>query len=249
MFINKIGQYHLDYGINNQDYGFEYKNVNCVFDGCSQGKHSEVGVKLYSHQMMKLIKDYEVKLFHPMTLFNTLPYKFHVTMQELLENLGVKIKGFTIVCGTENTNFLLNHFCFTTVMCIEGDDTFRVDYMGDGYVILQKHDNTFEFIELKNTIPDYPEYLVYNFIDERYLTHYKEGVFPKSLYFSKIVYNFVGVATDGIRYILENAALTEEFQQLLLKGKENLIKLFINRNQKLFQDDITISYNGNKFFV
>ncbi len=53
MFINKIGQSHLDYGINNQDSGFDDNNLKCVVDGCSEGKHSEVGAKLFCYDFKK----------------------------------------------------------------------------------------------------------------------------------------------------------------------------------------------------
>ena len=49
MFINKVGHYHLQNGLNCQDYGFINKNKKCVLDGCSEGIHSEVGVKLFAH--------------------------------------------------------------------------------------------------------------------------------------------------------------------------------------------------------
>lgn len=45
MVINKIGQQHIDYGTNCQDYGIEFDGMKVVCDGCSEGKHSEVGAK------------------------------------------------------------------------------------------------------------------------------------------------------------------------------------------------------------
>lgn len=49
MFVNKIGAQHLAYGQNCQDYGYEKGNRKVVCDGCSEGAHSEVGVKIYCH--------------------------------------------------------------------------------------------------------------------------------------------------------------------------------------------------------
>lgn len=49
MVINKIGWQHLEYGKNCQDYGFERKGLKVVCDGCSEGKHSEVGAKAFCH--------------------------------------------------------------------------------------------------------------------------------------------------------------------------------------------------------
>ena len=49
MVINKIGQQHIDYGTNCQDYGIEFDGMKVVCDGCSEGKHSEVGAKAFCH--------------------------------------------------------------------------------------------------------------------------------------------------------------------------------------------------------
>jgi hypothetical protein len=51
MFINKMGFEHYLYGINNQDFGFCTNNLKLVCDGCSEGKHSEVGVKLFCYEV------------------------------------------------------------------------------------------------------------------------------------------------------------------------------------------------------
>jgi len=231
MFINKIGQYHLDYGINNQDYGFECNSadnriVKCVLDGCSEGEHSEVGVKLYAFYLERYIK------------FNVTVNKRTLITRHYDKLLWSILSDMTVY---EDVNLMLNYFCFTIVNCFEFDDQFRVDSLGDGCIILQKHDDTIEFVELKNR-NEGNEYLVYNFIDPKYLTDYKDGVEVIHNYFSKEEYKNVGVATDGVRYILDNSVLKDEFKQLLLKGKENMIKLFINRNQKVLQDDITIAF-------
>lgn len=38
MVINKIGQQHIDYGTNCQDYGIEFDGMKVVCDGCSEGE-------------------------------------------------------------------------------------------------------------------------------------------------------------------------------------------------------------------
>jgi len=244
MFINKIGQYHLDYGINNQDYGFEgisadSRKVKCVLDGCSEGKHSEVGVKLYARSLESMA--HQLRSFGNIEDYNYL----YCNMWQLLNKSGVmgdKGRGrFDQVGVVGDIDFMLQYCCFTILCCVEQKDQFRVDYVGDGFIIRQKHDDTIEFEKLKDE-GEGNEYLVYNFIDSKYLDDYKDGVETKHLYFSKEEYKNVGVATDGIRYILENTLLKQEFEQLLVKGKEVPIKLFINRNQKKFQDDITIAF-------
>lgn len=76
------------------------------------------------------------------------------------------------------------------------------------------------------------------------LTHYKDGVEFVEKDFSKKEYQNVGVASDGLRFIIksENDALKEEFAALLKARRTVAVKRFINRNQKLFRDDITIVF-------
>lgn len=61
MVINKIGQQHIDYGTNCQDYGIEFDGMKVVCDGCSEGKYSEVGAKDFECEAVSqdscLIKD------------------------------------------------------------------------------------------------------------------------------------------------------------------------------------------------
>ena len=49
MFVNKIGRIHLEYGKNCQDYGMAAEKIRMVCDGCSEGAHTEVGVKVFVH--------------------------------------------------------------------------------------------------------------------------------------------------------------------------------------------------------
>ncbi len=51
LFINKIGADHLLQGLNCQDYGFIKDNMKLVCDGCSEGRNSEVGVKIFCQFM------------------------------------------------------------------------------------------------------------------------------------------------------------------------------------------------------
>lgn len=211
MFINKIGMEHLETGMNCQDYGFVGERSSYVCDGCSEGKHSEVGAKLYCY----LIKD---RLHMLRTGF-----------EELIKFFG------------KNPKTLKDYLSFTILCLSEEKEDFSLTYCGDGYIILQDHDGNITFEKLSDG--EYPKYYIYNYIEPEYLKHYKDGVSFSQKVFSKEEYAKVGIASDGLRYILQaDEELREEFISCLKSGKELKTKLFINRNHKIFKDDVTIVF-------
>lgn len=135
---------------------------------------------------------------------------------------------------------LKDHLLFTIVMVKETDNFFQVAICGDGFIIKQKHDNTIEFEEI-----DYdnePPYFAYNLIYNRSsLTKYENGVGFQHYVFSKDEYKNIGVASDGIRYILDSI-YKDEFIEILNSNRDLKMKLFINRNIKHFKDDISIAF-------
>lgn len=211
MFINKIGMEHVESGMNCQDYGFIGNKVSYVCDGCSDGKHSEVGAKLFCH------------------LKRTTPFDIdHI---------------FQMICGIigEKSEWKRDFLSFTILRLAETTDNFTVNYCGDGYIILQDHNGNIAFEEL--TDGEYPKYYVYNYIDKDHLKYYKDGVSFSQKTFSKEDYAKVGIASDGLRFILQaEEELKQEFIDCLKSGKEIKTKLFINRNHKIFRDDITIVF-------
>ena len=120
MFINKIGMEHLESGMNCQDYGFEGDRVSCVCDGCSEGKHSEVGAKLYSH------------------LWGEREFGNAHCFQKMIDFFGNSAK------------VLKDYMSFTILQLIYGYEENVVQYCGDGYIILQDHDGNITFEELSD---------------------------------------------------------------------------------------------------
>lgn len=205
MFINKIGYEHSEYGTNCQDFGIETDRIKYIVDGCSEGKHSEVGSKLFCHL---LSKEFSVK------------HSFD--MMTIIFNEYESIK---------------NHLLFTILNLEETEAEFIVNSCGDGVIIKQLHDDTFEYIEIDQQ--GAPKYYAYNYIPAKYLSKYSEGVDFEPYFFNKDNFKHVGIASDGLSYIL-NSPYKGEFETLLLKRNTNGIKRLINREHKLFKDDITI---------
>ena len=205
MFINKIGYLHLEKGLNCQDFGFESDKHKCIMDGCSEGKHSEVGAKLFAHMFSKGLD--------PIECFEKLSEIF------------------------PNYEDIRNHMLFTVLLVSQNDDDYMVDICGDGYIIKQKYDDSIEYEKLGegNT----PEYYAYNFVSSDRLNKYKDGVEFKHHLLPKSEYKAVGVASDGLEYIL-NSPFKDEFEKHLIGRKEFAIRRLINRENKYFKDDISI---------
>lgn len=213
MFINKIGADHVEAGLNCQDYGRVVSpNLSVICDGCSEGKHSEVGAKLYCHLLTE-----------EADLINNTPMDAIVKM---LGNSSETVRDF---------------MCFTVLYRLEEQDRFSVLNCGDGFVILEDHNGHITLEEL--TDGEYPKYLAYNYLDRSKLRQYQDGVEFDIRVYDKKKYKKVGIASDGLRFILSASdELKTEFINCLKSGKEVKTKLFINRNKALFKDDITIIF-------
>lgn len=214
MIINKIGQQHIDYGINCQDYGMEKNGVKLVCDGCSEGEHSEVGAKTFCHLMQ--YGDSKYKTAKP------LDAEFR-KMVEIFGQTPATVRDF---------------LCFTILMVLETEDEFVVTYCGDGFIIEEFTDGRFIIEKLDDG--EYPKYYAYNYVDKDSLKHYKDGVSFQSRIFPKSEYKNIGVASDGIRFIYTDPEIYAGFVDALRSGKAAAVKRFINKNQSVFKDDTTV---------
>jgi hypothetical protein len=227
MFINKTGSYHLEYGLNNQDYGFNAESrfntrFKLVVDGCSEGQHSEVGAKLFCHDIKRDSNYFNLILSPDKTVSNV--------FTRILKFFGAVRVVSTIV---------KDYLCFTVLYVVENEFDFIVGYCGDGYIITEALDGTIKFNKIDNG--DFPEYFAYRYITKEKLPESHRDVRFKTLSFSKSQYKNVGVATDGLRFIFDQE-FYDEFADYLKLDKESAIKRLINRESKIFKDDITIAF-------
>jgi hypothetical protein len=138
-----------------------------------------------------------------------------------------------------------DYMCFTILFLQELDDRWELFSCGDGFLVLEHHDGKIEFSSLE--VSKNPVYLAYSYIDNKYLD--LEGM-PANLgftrqSFSKDYYKSVGIATDGMRYII-GSIYESDFKDLLRERKEWKLKRMINKLNNLnetgfFKDDITIA--------
>ena len=212
MVISKIGQQHIEYGTNCQDFGIEFDDLKIVCDGCSEGKHSEVGVKLFCYLMP--------------IYYRTCDKNVEGAVKRCFEEI------FTLI--SKASQDIRNYLCFTILICQQCDDRWKVYHCGDGYIIEEKEDGKIRYTRLDDG--EYPKYYAYNYVESSALAHYQGGVS-----FTINEYDYpVGVASDGLRYVFTDRALEEKFTTLLLQRKESAIRRLINKHQTVFKDDITV---------
>lgn len=219
MVINKIGQQHIDFGTNCQDYGFEKNHYKIVCDGCSEGLNSEVGAKTFCHLFR------HQHLYEGGFVASASKWIFDRYLFNLFGQTNESIK---------------NYLCFTIMGVYESPDAFTVSYCGDGYIILQKTDGEIVFEEINDG--EFPKYYAYNYANKEHLKYYKEGVEFTRTVFYKDTFTNVGIASDGLRFIDKDPEHRGEFIELLKQGKEAPLKRFINKHQSIFKDDITIVF-------
>lgn len=216
-------------GVNCQDAVGMTNGVKIVCDGCSEGKHSEVGAWLFVRKTLNNTEDYCDKAHGIEYLADT--------MLDVQSNICTH----TWYGDDPNPQLIKDYLCYTILMSVKVMHEQFITYVcGDGYIILQK-DGDIRFVKVDNG--EYPKYFSYNYIDSSKLKHYKDGVeFDVSEWEG---YENVGIASDGIRFVAdlpEEHPLKKEFKSILLSGKELKMKLFINRHEKLFQDDVSIVF-------
>lgn len=218
--ICKTGSDHLYSDRNRQDFVVNMPGVKVVLDGCGSTPFSDVGVALFGQLLSKKCDE--------LTLDN-----FENYVREIFMSL-------VSICPGDD-EFRTNNLSFTILACFETEDEFVVLSCGDGYIITQKGD-VISYLQLDDG--EYPKYYVYNYIlDKSSLNEYQSGVEFSEYHFDKLVYDNVGVATDGLRFKenLDNLDNTR-FSTFLYERKNGKMAMLINRNSSVFKDDISICF-------
>lgn len=227
--VTKIGSDHVFANKNNQDFVFNLLNMKVVTDGCSKGKHSEVGPRVFGQLFARKAKEY----YDNGECINE--DNFTNVVDEIFKQMLNLCSDYL---------FIRENYCFTILVCFELEDEFVVYSCGDGYIIKENEDGIV-FEQLDNG--EYPCYYIYNFIEDKtVLIKYQEGVHFKVNRYSKEEYRNVGVASDGLRFY-ENLVDVEKvkFIDFLHEGKGGKIAALINRNNQrneMFHDDISICF-------
>lgn len=212
--INKIGNGHIEKGMNCQDAaGFNTK-VKVIADGCSSAMHSEVGAKLFVNM---ILKEEEI-------------------------NVDIVKKVFDKIYSLFNTDEeIFTYALFTVAIAYEDEDNFYVITAGDSVVLYEISDMIDMISEDQNNMP---EYYMYNYIQNKEsLGPYADGIELKVKKYPKMYYTNIGVASDGLEFATPNIR-NSIFDIMSSKDtKASLrIKKLINLNQQVFADDISIVF-------
>lgn len=220
--VCKIGSDHVNYGIANQDAYVSLDKIKIAMDGCGSGKYSEVGVRLFSELLTIKVEQGE-----------------EITPENFVQFVKETFDKLTSISYTDK--FFMDTLCFTILACFELEDSFVVFTCGDGYILTFRN-GVFEPIETEEVTiingQEYPRYYIYNYGEYGL---YEGAVNLKVHYFPKSEFNMVGVATDGFRYHkFLKPEEKEKFIKAFYDGKKGIIGQVINRNSRVFKDDITI---------
>lgn len=202
MIVNKIGFEHIFQGTNCQDSGVEFKNIKCVVDGCSGSTDSEVGAKLFCHLLTEM-------------------YTEKMDINDL-----VKLIFDKLLMTFTNDDSIDKYLLFTILILVEEENEFILYESGDGVVLKTDIENNiqYEIIEYNN----YPPYFAYNYMNKENMKQYKEQLELKKHIYSKSIYNNIGIASDGLNYLI-NSNQKLFFEKCIQIKNKNKINLLINR--------------------
>lgn len=219
MQICRQGNGHYLNGINNQDFYYAEKNLKMIMDGCSEGRFSEVGTRLF-YQFFSVLDE----------RFN--PEKFEDNVKLVFFRI---VKFFSEMSSEAVDKFLVDNMLFTIVACFELEDKFIVKYIGDGYIITINTEDMLSYIRL--SYGKTPPYFAYNLL---VTGSYGKKLEFKTLEFSKEDFKKVGIASDGIAPVVKGK-IAEDFENIIL-GKETKYtpEGIIKSNHSSFFDDVTI---------
>lgn len=217
--ICRQGNGHYLDGLNNQDFCYAEKNLKLLMDGCSEGKFSEVGTRLFYQFFNELDNKFDEE-------------KFEKNVESVFSKM---IKMFSKITKEDVTPLIVNNMLFTIIACFELEDKFVVKYIGDGYIITVNSDDMVSYIRL--SYGKRPPYYAYNILKT---STYDQELKFKTFEFSKENFKNVGIASDGIAPIVEKK-LTEDFDKIILGSQTKYTpEGIIKSNRVSFFDDVTI---------
>ena len=224
MKISRQGHGHYKDSVNNQDNLYEEGNCKMVLDGCSDGKYSEVGTRMFA----------QLFAVQPNRLD---PDCFEKTVKDIFDLL-VDSYGKWFQNPEKLEEFIMENMLFTIIACFEKEDEFVVKMFGDGYIVTVNQMDHVSY--LKFCYGDRPPYVAYKYCASMEGTDWKEYEF-KTFHFPKANFKKVGVASDGILPIVKGDINTN-FDQLLASdmNAEYSAEGIILANLQLFDDDVTL---------
>jgi len=221
MQICRQGNGHYLDGKNNQDFYFEEGNLKMITDGCSDGRFSEVGTRLFAQAFSHLHTRLDINKF-----------------EQNVETAFAKVCSLArSKLGKDFETFVIDNMLFTIIACFELEDKFVVKFIGDGYIIAVNKNNLLSYIRL--FYGKAPPYYSYNKLGT---DQYPNPLHFKTFVFSKKDFKKIGIASDGLSPIVERQ-INQPFDSFFLGIKSDYSpEGIINSNRNAFYDDVTILF-------
>ncbi len=222
-----IGRSHINYGKNCQDaldirHGQDYA-IGIVCDGCSEGKHSEVGSNLASRflsiEAEKLVSSGIAASIVPGILYHS-----------LLKFLRLILDSYSLT-EVEKVEFIKDHLLFTVMGAIITPHKAVIFTQGDGLVIVNDDQ---KIIDQDNS----PYYFSYHLLDPRYLSD-KRSALPSTFQIDAIeakVFQRCAIGSDA--WAQELNLLSAIWGYESAAGLQRRINVWAR--EKHFEDDVSL---------
>lgn len=222
MLINSQGFEHFLQHVNNQDYFYETPRMLLVLDGCSSGKYSEVGTRLFTQLFSRKEENDSVE-------------KFESNVKEVFDELVEMMRKYYPDQESLENEFIMENLLFTIIACFDCEDKFIVKMFGDGYIITQNEWNHLSY--MKFSYGKCPPYFAYKYCEHLTPNIFKNYEF-KTFEFDKKTFKSVGIASDGILPIVKGSAQMDTY---ILKKDCVGLQMAIRMQNQAFADDVTIA--------
>ena len=190
-----------------------------VLDGCSAGKYSEIGTRLFA-QVFSRKKDYDNH------------ETFENTVKEVFEEIMDMMSKY--YCGEKDfeDEFIMENLLFTIIACFEAEDKYIVKLFGDGYIFTINKENLISYMRL--AYGKCPPYYAYKYCEG---TNMQNSQF-KTFEFDKKIFSMVGIASDGILPIVKGEVIGAD--NLIIAKNALMLENAIKSQKTAFYDDVTI---------
>ena len=231
MLINFQGFEHFLKHVNNQDYFYVTPRMLLVLDGCSSGKYSEVGTRLFTQLFSRKEENDSVE-------------KFESNVKEVFDEIIEIMRKYYPDQESLENDFIMENLLFTIIACFDCKDKFIVKMFGDGYIIT--HNNRDRLSYMKFSYGKCPPYFAYKYCKMLTPNIYKDYEF-KTFEFDKKIFKSVGIASDGILPIVKSSDHGMDFY--ILKKDNVGLQMAVRMKNQLFSDDVTIAFFENRYSI
>lgn len=223
MVINSQGFKHFLQHVNNQDFFYETPRMLLILDGCSSGKYSEVGTRLFTQIFSRKEENDSVE-------------KFESNVKEVFDELIEMMRKYYPEPKALESDFIMENLLFTIIACFDCKDKFVVKMFGDGYIITQNKRNHLSY--MKFSYGKCPPYFAYKYCELLMPNIFKDYEF-KTFEFDKEIFKSVGIASDGILPIVKCEA--QGMETYILRRDNVGLQMAIRMQNQAFGDDVTIA--------